>query len=153
MHPLIRDLFHELADVPRSDREKIFAERQIPTELRAEVESLLSFDSTGNHCFTEGVTNAAEDALQSGNHAEFTNWGPYRRVRLLGSGGMGAVYLAERTDGEIQQKVAVKVLRAGSDRPAWRDRFLKERQLLANLNHPSIAHILDAGHSGDSGPY
>jgi len=66
---------------------------------------------------------------------------------------MGAVYLAERTDGEIQQKVAVKVLRAGSDRPAWRDRFLKERQLLANLNHPSIAHILDAGHSGDSGPY
>ena len=153
MNPLVRSLFHELADVPRSDREKIFAERQIPTELRAEVESLLSFDSTSNHCFTEGVTNAAEGALQSGNHAEFTNWGPYRRIRLLGTGGMGSVYLAERTDGEIQQKVAVKLLRADSEGPARLDRFLKERQLLAYLNHPAIARLIDAGHTADGRPY
>ncbi len=79
--------------------------------------------------------------------------GPYRLVRLLGSGGMGSVYLAERSDGEIEQKVAVKLLHARSNRPAWRDRFLKERQLLATLNHPSIARVVDAGHAGDGQPY
>jgi serine/threonine protein kinase len=79
--------------------------------------------------------------------------GPYRLIRLLGSGGMGAVYLAERSDGEIQQKVAVKLLRADAHRPAWRARFLKERQLLASLHHPSIVHVIDAGHTDDGRPY
>src|SRR5262249_686789 len=54
---------------------------------------------------------------------------------------------------EIQQKVAVKLLRPGADRPGWRDRFLRERQLLANLNHPSIARVMDAGHTDDGRPY
>ena len=66
---------------------------------------------------------------------------------------MGAVYLAERTDGEIQQDVAVKLLRADGHRPVWRDRFLKERQLLASLHHPSIVHVIDAGHTGDGRPF
>jgi serine/threonine protein kinase len=153
MDHLARLLFHELADMVPEEREKLFAERQIAPELRAEVESLLSFDSESASSLTDCVSDTAEEMLRSGDTREFSYCGPYRLVRLLGSGGMGSVYLAERSDGEIQQKVAVKVLRAGADRPAWRDRFLKERQLLANLNHPSIAHILDAGHSGDSGPY
>src|SRR5204863_2068332 len=79
--------------------------------------------------------------------------GPYRLVRLLGSGGMGAVYLAERTDGEIQQKVAIKLLRTDGHRPVWRERFLRERQLLASLHHPSIVHVIDAGHTGDGRPF
>ena len=58
---------------------------------------------------------------------------------------MGTVYLAERRDGEIQQKVAVKVLDGGGSRPAWRERFLRERRLLASLNHPSIVHVIDDG--------
>src|SRR5262249_21395871 len=74
-------------------------------------------------------------------------------IRPLGSGGMGAVYLAERMDGEIQQNVAIKLLHVGDDRPAWRDRFLMERQLLASLNHPSIVHLIDAGHTEDRRPY
>jgi serine/threonine-protein kinase len=74
-------------------------------------------------------------------------------VRLLGSGGMGTVYLAERRDGEIEQKVAIKLLRADADRPAWRERFLRERQLLAYLSHSSIARLLDAGHTEDGRPY
>ena len=60
---------------------------------------------------------------------------------------MGSVYLAERADGEIQQRVAVKLLRADGHRPVWRDRFLKERQLLASLHHPSVVHVIDAGHT------
>jgi tetratricopeptide (TPR) repeat protein len=66
---------------------------------------------------------------------------------------MSTVYLAERTDGEIQQKVAIKFLRTDIQRPAWRELFLKERQLLAYLNHPSIAHLIDAGHTDDGQPY
>jgi len=152
MNSAVRLLFHEVADLTRSEREKLFAERQIAPDLRAEIESLLSFDSTNNHRLTESVANATEELLNSDN-VGMLHWGPYRRVRVLGTGGMGTVYLAERTDGEIQQQVAVKVLRADVDRPAWRDRFLKERQLLAYLNHPSIARLIDAGHTSDDRPY
>src|SRR5579864_7083092 len=147
-----RLLFHELADLVPAEREKLLALRQIAPELRAEVESLLSFDSD-SASLTNCVSETAEEMLRSGDARERSYCGPYRLIRLLGSGGMGDVYLAERSDGEIQQKVAVKVLRAGANRPAWRDRFLKERQLLASLNHPSIARVMDAGHASESQPY
>src|ERR1051325_8242431 len=91
--------------------------------------------------------------LRDGDPREPSYCGRYRIIRQIGSGGMGVVFLAERCDGELQQKVAVKLLRAGADRPSWRERFLKERQLLAYLNHPSIVHLLDAGHTGDGRPY
>jgi serine/threonine protein kinase len=153
MDHLARLLFHELADMVPEQREKLFAERQIAPELRAEVESLLSFDSDSASSLIDCVSDTAEDMLRSGDARQPSYCGPYRLIRLLGSGCMGAVYLAERTDGEIQQKVAVKVLRAGANRPSWRDRFLKERQFLANLNHPSIARVIDAGHTAEGQPY
>ena len=153
MQPAVRDLFHELADLSPSDRERIFRERSIQPEIRAQVESLLGFDSAPDRSLTDLVGSAAENVLDSGVAAEISRCGPYRLVRLLGSGGMGAVYLAERTDGEIQQQVAVKLLRAGDHRSRWRDRFLQERQLLASLNHPSIVHVIDAGHTQDGRPY
>jgi serine/threonine protein kinase len=144
MNPVVRLLFHEVADLTRSEREKLLAERQIAPELRAEIESLLSFDSKSDRARNASVADTADEAAY---------WGAYRRVRVLGTGGMGTVYLAERTDGEIQQQVAVKVLRTDVDRPEWHNRFLKERQLLASLNHPSIARLIDAGHTGDGLPY
>lgn len=72
--------------------------------------------------------------------------GPYRLVRLLGKGGMGDVYLAERADGEVEHQVAIKFLRSGSLLPSLRSRFLRERQILAGFNHPGIARLLDVGH-------
>src|SRR5215467_9168551 len=108
MSSVVRLLFHEVADLTRSEREKLFAERQIAPELRAEIESLLSFDSTNDHGLTESVADAAEEVLKSDHNADWVRWGPYRRVRVLGTGGMGTVYLAERTDGEMQKQVAVK---------------------------------------------
>src|SRR6266404_1454202 len=134
-----RLLFSELADLPPSEREKLFTERGIAPELRTEVESLLGFDSANDASLTERVVSTAEEMLRSRDGRELSQCGPYRLVRLLGEGGMGAVYLAERSDGEIQQTVAIKLLRAGAGRSSWRDRFLKERQLLASLNHASIA--------------
>src|SRR5262245_17579537 len=106
MNPVVRNLFHELAALPPSEREKFFAARQITAELRAEIESLLSFDSTSDHGLTERLAKAAEAVLESRDKAAPLHWGPYRRIRVLGAGGMGTVYLAERIDGEIQAKVA-----------------------------------------------
>ena len=72
---------------------------------------------------------------------------------MLGRGGMGSVYFAERADGEVQQTAAIKLLRYGGDEPGFRDRFLRERQILASLNHSGVAKLLDAGHTGDGQPY
>jgi len=153
MNPVVQSLFHELADLPPSEREKFFAAHQIAGQLRAEIEALLSFDSTSEHGVSERVVNAAKEVLESYNKAVPLQWGPYRRIRVLGAGGMGTVYLAERIDGEIQTKVAVKLLRADSEKPGWRERFLRERQLLACLNHSAIARLIDAGHTDDGRPY
>ena len=73
--------------------------------------------------------------------------------RCLGEGGMGEVFLAERSDGEFEQRVAIKRIRAGLDSQAIADRFLRERQILARLDHPGIAHLLDGGSTDDGDPY
>jgi serine/threonine protein kinase len=153
MNAGLRELFREIAEIPMSERERILAERPIPADLRSEVESLLRCDSASVKSLTRPVHEAAEQALQWANGPASGSCGPFRLVRVLGSGGMGAVYLGERRDGEIEQKAAIKLLRADADRPAWRERFLRERQLLAYLNHPSIARLLDAGHTDDGRPY
>jgi serine/threonine protein kinase len=79
--------------------------------------------------------------------------GPYRLVRCLGEGGMGEVFLAERSDGEFEQRVALKRIRAGLDSRAIAERFLRERQILARLDHPGIAHLLDGGSTEEGDPY
>ena len=153
MNHELRALFREVLDLPPGERERVYAERGIGPEIRAEIESLLRFDSTDVDPLADCVSDAAGEALRSAGAGEMVACGPYRLVRLLGSGGMGTVYLGERTDGEIQQQVAVKLLGAGGHRPVWRDRFLKERQLLASLSHATIVHVLDAGHTQDGRPY
>jgi eukaryotic-like serine/threonine-protein kinase len=79
--------------------------------------------------------------------------GPYRVVRLLGSGGMGAVYLAERADREFEKQVAIKLVRPGLVTPQALERFRLERQTLAMLDHPHIVKLLDAGTTNDGVPY
>ena len=78
--------------------------------------------------------------------------GPYCLERLLGEGGMGQVWLASRADGLYQRRVALKLLRPGLADPKLRLRFTRERQILARLEHPHIARLLDAGISQDQ-PY
>jgi len=149
----VRELFHELADLPQDERQRIYSERGIEADLRAEVESLLRHDASTADSLDQCVSDAAKDVALAENNSLAPDCGPYRLVRLLGSGGMGSVYLGERRDGEIEHKVAIKLLRADTDRPVWRERFLRERQLLAYLNHSSIARLLDAGQSEDGRPY
>ena len=84
--------------------------------------------------------------------ADGTRLGPYRVLRPLGSGGMGDVYLGERADGAFEQRVAIKVIR-GLLAGELRDRFLAERQILAQLDHPHVARLLDGGTTADGRPY
>jgi eukaryotic-like serine/threonine-protein kinase len=79
--------------------------------------------------------------------------GPYRILHTLGVGGMGEVYFAERADAEFEQKVAIKVVHGGSRRGGIHSRFKIERQILAQLDHPNIAHLLDGGTLADGTAY
>ncbi|HLT90185.1 MAG TPA: tetratricopeptide repeat protein [Woeseiaceae bacterium] len=79
--------------------------------------------------------------------------GPYRIVRVLGSGGMGIVYLAERADESFRQQVAIKLVRDRLVDPETEERLLGERQILANLDHPNIARLLDGGATAEGTPY
>ena len=79
--------------------------------------------------------------------------GPYRIVREIGRGGMGVVYLAERADGAFDQRVALKLLKRGLDTDVVVRRFLRERAVLARLEHPAIARLFDGGSTADGLPY
>ena len=79
--------------------------------------------------------------------------GPYAVVREIGRGGMGAVYLAVRADDEYKKEVAIKVVKRGMDTDVVLRRFREERQILANLAHPSIASLLDGGTTEEGQPY
>jgi tetratricopeptide (TPR) repeat protein/predicted Ser/Thr protein kinase len=79
--------------------------------------------------------------------------GPYRLLRELGQGGMGVVYLAERADGQFEQRVALKLIKRGMDSDDILRRFLGERQVLARLSHAHIARLLDGGITAEGQPY
>ncbi|MEO7430775.1 MAG: serine/threonine-protein kinase, partial [Dokdonella sp.] len=79
--------------------------------------------------------------------------GPFRLVREIGRGGMGSVWLAERADGTFEQRVAIKLVRGGWDADDLLARFRAERQILAGLQHPNIAHLVDGGVTSDGKPW
>jgi len=79
--------------------------------------------------------------------------GPYRLLDQIGAGGMSRVYLAERDDEQFRRKVAIKLIDRGPDAIEIVRRFRTERQILANLEHPHIAHLLDGGETEDARPY
>jgi len=144
-------MFHEVADLTASERAKYFMDHAVDDEIRREVETLLAFDAGAAEFLENDISFAAKMALPQ---VEQKNWqcGPYRLLHMIGRGGMGAVYLAERVDGEVTQRLAVKLLPPGAGDPL-RERFLRERQILASLVHPNIARMLDAGHGLNGQPF
>jgi serine/threonine-protein kinase len=148
----VSELFDEVADLTGRARARYFAEHHVSEGTRVEVEGLLAFDGGWTTSIERDLGRVATDAIAR-MEQENRRCGPYRLCDLLGRGGMGAVYSAERVDGEVARKVAVKLLPLGSDVPGLRKRFLAERQILASLNHPGIATLLDAGHTSDGQPY
>ncbi len=122
------------------------------TRLCREVESFLVREAAGLDQFAEriGASHgpAGRDAMHAGRRL-----GAYELVSELGRGGMGAVYLARRADGRFEQEVAVKLLKRGTDTDEVLRRFRAERRILARLEHPNIARLLDGGESEDGLPF
>ncbi|MEO6655155.1 MAG: serine/threonine-protein kinase [Pyrinomonadaceae bacterium] len=120
--------------------------------LRAEVESWLA-----SHAESEGFIDtpvfSANEIFSHITPFEGRHFGKYTIIREIGHGGMGAVYLAERSDGEFEQKVALKIVRQSIAEEQIIDRFKRERQILASLNHRNIAKLLDGGVSDKGEPY
>jgi len=147
----IDEVFHAVADLPPERRARYFSEHGIDASVRSEVEQLVAFD-TNTTAMRGNISEMAQWTLSQAKSTG-VRCGQYELTDLVGRGGMGSVYVADRVDGEIAHKVAVKILRPGADHPALRRRFLAERQILAGLSHPNVAKLLDAGHSDDGQPY
>ncbi len=143
-------LFHDALSVPESDRERWLDEVcREDASLRDDLRRLLAADARATSWLDRGAAGSARALLEPDVHPETI--GPYRIRRVLGCGGMGVVYLAERED--LGSHVAVKVLRAPLVSALGRTRFDDEARTLARLNHPSIARLFDAGTLPDGTPY
>ncbi|MEO0421810.1 MAG: serine/threonine-protein kinase [Pseudomonadota bacterium] len=124
-------------------------------QLRAEVEALLARHGDAQayfEGFADDLTPAAPDEQTPLRTLVGTDIGPYRLVQELGRGGMGVVYRAARSDGTFEQEVALKLLPTGVGAEQVQ-RFEAERQILAPLQHPHIARLLDGGFTADGTPY
>jgi eukaryotic-like serine/threonine-protein kinase len=151
-----RALFEELLDLPGTERSRRLAGLE-DEALRADVERLLAADSDAGS-FLESPALAVAGGLLDGLLQEPETplpdaIGPYRILSRLGRGGMGEVLLGERADGLYEQRVAIKLLRRGMDSDEVLVRFSRERRILARLEHPHIAHLLDGGATEDGRPY
>jgi serine/threonine-protein kinase len=125
-------------------------------DLRREVESLVRESGEAEAEIPKVIEAAAREASDHREQPETAPGriiGPYRIVELLGRGGMGSVYLAEREDPSFSHRVALKVLRSGLADTGMEARFKSERQILADLRHPNIARLIDGGTTEDGAPY
>jgi eukaryotic-like serine/threonine-protein kinase len=147
----IQSLFHQALELPEAERLALLVARcGGDAELLAEVLALLEEDARGGSVLERDLASVAHEVLD-GSVPLLRRVGSYRVLRVLGQGGMGVVYLGERED--PHSLVAIKVLRDASLSPARRERFRREEQTLAQLNHPSIARLYDADVLADGTPY
>lgn len=149
----IQTLFHEAATLPQAEQH-VFLESACGEDegLVADVLALLHEDARGTSLLDQPLAEIAHKVLVEDAHSlPFQELGPYRIRKVLGEGGMGVVYLAERED--LGSLVALKLLRDAWLSPARRERFSAEQRTLAQLNHPSIARIYDADTLSDGTPF
>jgi serine/threonine-protein kinase len=160
-----RRLFDDLVDLPESTWEiRVTEACGDDAEVQAEALAMLHADAAatartgllGNapHVAASLAERIAlEDALECSGAQPGLVIGPFRLIREIGRGGMGAVWLAERADGAFTQHVAIKLIRSGWDAEDVAARFRAERQILAGLQHPNIAHLVDGGVTPDGKPW
>ncbi|HZU25243.1 MAG TPA: serine/threonine-protein kinase, partial [Bryobacteraceae bacterium] len=149
----VQEVFLEAAALPHARQRSAFLDRACrgDLELRVEVEALLTAD--------DNAEEQIEDAVQAASVIAFADDLIGRRVgswlieREIGRGGMGSVFLGVRADSEFRKRIAIKVIRRGMDTEDVLARFRHERQILASLEHPNIARLLDGGSTSDGRPY
>jgi len=149
----LQALFEGALEQPESDRDAwLESACEGDPELLAEVRQLLAADATTRDPVGDAVSHSVRDLEAASRRLKGQAIGPWRIVRELGSGGMGAVYLAERADSEYRRQVAVKLIRGFPDSTSL-ERLKTERQILADLDHPNIAAMIDGGTTEDGQPY
>jgi eukaryotic-like serine/threonine-protein kinase len=121
--------------------------------LRREVESLLDSHEQAGSGFLNTPAAGTEEKTDRLPIRPGRRIGPYDVLEEIGHGGMGEVFSAVRADGQYQKKVAIKLVRSGYDTEAILERFRNERQILAGLDHPNIARLLDGGTTDEAIPY
>ena len=150
----IEEIFHGAIDCAPADRSE-FLDRHCggDAELRAEVESLLA-EQVADTFLAVPIESAAHAVTRHVADVRIgQRIGAYRLTALIGQGGMGAVYRGARDDDQYHKQVAVKLVKLGMDTESLLRRFRHERQILASLDHPHIARLLDGGSTDDGLPY
>jgi tetratricopeptide (TPR) repeat protein len=152
-NPEVERLYQAALDLPEASRAAFLTAETADLEIQQQVKTLLAHEAAAE-TFVEQAIQGETVSLRS--HRDLPPQsviGAYRVLSLLGRGGMGTVYLAERADGAFEQRVAIKVIRAGSHQALLLDRFQQERRILAQLSHPFIASLFDGGQTPDGSPY
>jgi len=147
----IEEIFNEALAAPDQERAEVIETRCAGNAaLATEVHSLLEACAAEEQLTASWRlrTGAGQSDLPSRRHV-----GPYEIDRLLGRGGMGAVYLAHRDDGNFEQQVAIKLIDLPLTTDLFRERFRQERQILAGLQHPYIARLMDGGVTAEGDLY
>ncbi len=151
----VKAIFYAAQEHDENERAAFIAEScNGDNELRREVESLLA-SYQKSHTFIETPAFETSPFETEDENQDFTSKriGHYKIINEIGRGGMGAVYLAERDDDEFRQRAAIKLIKRGLDTDEVIRRFRHERQILAALNHPNIARLLDGGTTENGLPY
>jgi len=148
----VKQILEEALERDSAARSRYLDEACAPgTDVRRDVDALLAFEDEADGFLTEPAFDLHGDRAETPFEGRMID--RYRLVRQIGTGGMGRVYLAERADSTFEQRVAVKILKRGLDTEEIVGRFRRERQILADLEHPNIARILDGGTTDDGLPY
>lgn len=149
----IDELLDAALELEPPERQTFLDGLELP-DLRREVESLLACEARADGFLgAPALAFSADFFDQDRDERAGQTVGNYRIIHEIGRGGMGTVFLAERADGEFEQRVALKVVRRSFADTELKRRFRRERQILASLNHPNIARLMDGGVSDDGEPY
>lgn len=151
----VRSILDRAITLPQSERSP-YLDRNCADdpELRDEVESLLRSHEEAGSVFLKNPAANLMTALEVGIISRIgSRIGVYQILGEIGHGGMGEVYRAVRADGQYEKAVAIKLVRGGYDTAGLLQRFRHERQILASLDHPNIARLLDGGTTEDGTPY
>lgn len=150
----LKSIFADAIELPKADRLSFVLDACDGDQvLNAEVISLLDAADSTRNLIEENVIDLSKQITEKELDLTGKRFGNYRIVREIGHGGMGTVFLARRDDGEFDQDVALKIVRQSIADSAVIERFRRERQILAGLNHPNIAALHDGGISEIGEPF
>ncbi len=152
----LKEIFHSAQQLLPNERLAFLNEAcGDDTELRREIDALLKSDQAAHEFMIEPPAQLAAEVFGDSElpSAIGRTIGRYKLLERIGVGGMGEVYLAERADQQFKMQVAIKLIKRGMDTESVLRRFQHERQILASLEHPNIARLLDGGETDDGLPY